>query len=249
MSLPPPLAPLEMSIAASDGLVLKGVLVYPESPVGKRYPLAVLAHQYPATADSFAPLVDDLLDLGVAALGFDQRGHGASVQTPKGPLLIDSPVGFTLEAFGAAFMSSVRKVGFDRIDDDIIRVASWGAAQNFIDGARLLLIGASVGGSGVVLAAPKVPGLVGLITLGAAGEAVWGTDGREQGRRAIQQIEAHGLLASSEGDPFAGAANVRAWSQGLKGVTSRIVPGDAHAMAIYYDVRDDVVAFVHRVIE
>jgi hypothetical protein len=56
------LAPLEMSVPAVDGLVLKGALTYPASryPAGQpgaRFPLAALAHQYPATRDSFAPLV------------------------------------------------------------------------------------------------------------------------------------------------------------------------------------------------
>jgi len=56
------LAPLEMSVPAVDGLVLKGTLTYPAGrcPAGQRgarFALAVLAHQYPATRDSFAPLV------------------------------------------------------------------------------------------------------------------------------------------------------------------------------------------------
>ena len=79
----------------------------------------MLAHQYPATSDSFAPLVDDLLDLGVATLAFDLRGHGSSITGPDGPRVIDTPLGFTLEHFGAAFMSSIARLEFNRIDDDI----------------------------------------------------------------------------------------------------------------------------------
>jgi pimeloyl-ACP methyl ester carboxylesterase len=235
-----------MSVAASDGLVLNGILEYPDRPQGRGFPLAVLAHQYPATRDSYAPLIEDLLGYGFAALPFDERGHGASIRGPTGPLVIDTPVGFTLEAFGAAFMSSVTKVGFNRIPDDILRVASWGAAQNFIDGGRILLVGASVGGTGVVLAAPKVPGLIGLITLGAAGELVFGPDGRAQARRALESLKAPCLLASAQDDPFAGAANARAWSEGLAHVTTKITPGAGHAMAIYYDVRDDVLTFLRK---
>jgi hypothetical protein len=52
------------------------------------------------------------------------------------------------------------------------------------------------------------------------------------------------LLASSEHDPFDGARNIHDWSDGLPHVMSRITPGDGHAMAIYYDVRDDVRDFV-----
>jgi len=46
------LAPLEMSVPAADGLVLKGTLTYPAGRPGAIFPLAVLAHQYPATRDS-----------------------------------------------------------------------------------------------------------------------------------------------------------------------------------------------------
>ena len=35
----------------------------------RSYPLAVLAHQYPTTRDSYAPLIADLLAAGVATLG------------------------------------------------------------------------------------------------------------------------------------------------------------------------------------
>jgi pimeloyl-ACP methyl ester carboxylesterase len=243
MSLPPPLGALEMTLPAGDGLLLKGALAYPELHPEGGYPLAVLAHQYPATSDSYAPLIEDLLELGVATLAFDQRGHGASTAGPAGAVVIDTPLGFTAEAFGAAFVGSASKVGFKRIDDDIFRVAAWGAVQNFIDPSRLMLVGASVGGTGATLAAPRVPGLGALLTFGAAGELVWGSDGREQGRQAMERITARTLHTSSEGDPFSAAANARAWSDGLKYAQALLVPGTAHAMAIYYAVRDEVREF------
>lgn len=246
MSLPPPLGSLEMTVEAGDGLILKGRLTYPDVIDGGSYPLAVLAHQYPATAASYAPLIQDLLELGIAVLAFDERGHGASTTTPKGILVIDTPVGFGPEAFGAAFMSSVGKVGFSRIEDDVLRVASWGAAQNNIDTAAIILAGASVGGTAVTLAAPKVPALKALVTFGPAGELVWGDDGRQQGRRAMERITAQALHTSSDGDAFSAAANARAWSEGLPHAQSLIVPGTGHAMAIYYEVRTEVLGFIRR---
>lgn len=245
MSLPPPLAPLDMTVSAGDGLLLKGALVYPELPVGARYPLAVLAHQYPSTADSFSPLIEDLLDLGVAVLAFDERGHGASTSGAQGSVVIDTPVGFTMEAFGAAFMASAARVGFERIADDVLRVASWGAAQNCIDTGRLLLVGASVGGSGVLLAAPSISGLAGIITFGAAGAPIF-PDGPARIRATLEKTRVPALLTASEGDAFNGAGNVREWSAGLVHVQTKLVPGTAHAMAIYYDVRETVLAFVRK---
>ena len=236
------LAALEMSVLAADGLVLKGTLAYPARAAGP-FPLAVLAHQYPATRDSFAPLVSDLHQLGVATLAFDQRGHGASIQSADGPRVIDTPAGFDLPAFGAAFMSSIHRLEFRRIADDIVRVAGWGAVQNFIDASRLLLVGASIGGSGAILAAPSVPNLAALLTLGAAGAPAFGDDGPARCRAALQAIRAPAYLASLRDDPFEGGSNVTQWGAGLGHVTPRLVPGAAHAMAIYFDVRDELIAF------
>jgi dienelactone hydrolase len=158
-------------------------------------------------------------------------------------VVIDTPMGFTAEAFGAAFMASAARVGFGRIDDDVFRVASWGAAQNFIDTGRLFLVGASVGGSGVLLAAPSVLGLAGIVTFGAAGAPVF-PDGPARIRSGLERNRVPALLTSSEGDAFNGAGNVREWSAGLDHVKTRLVPGTAHAMAIYYEVRETVLAFV-----
>lgn len=240
------LAPLEMSVPAGDGLILKGTLTYPEGRPGGIFPLAVLAHQYPATRDSFSPLVDDLLGMGVATVAFDERGHGASIVAADGHRVIDTPQNFTLEGFGTAFVASANRLGFSRIEDDVLRVAAWGAFQNFVDPARLVLVGASVGGPGVLLAAPRVPGLRAAVTLGAAGAPAYGDDGSARVRSAVERLTAPCFLATSRDDPFDGAANVTAWSRGLSHVTARIVPGAAHAMAIYFDVWDELLAFVRR---
>jgi dienelactone hydrolase len=238
------LAPLEMSVPAVDGLILKGTLTYPETFAGVAFPLAVLTHQYPATRDSYAPLVADLVESGVATLAFDLRGHGASIISTSGPLVIDTPEGLTLEDFGKAFMSSAAKVGFSRIDNDVFRVASWGANQNFIDAGRLALVGASIGGSGVLLAAGKIPNLRALATLGAAGAPAIGSDVEARIRTTLEQSKTPCYLASAREDPFDGGANVTTWSRGLSHVTARLVPGSAHAMAIYFEVRDELLRFL-----
>lgn len=240
------LAPLDMSVPAADGLVLKGTLSYPGKYAGAAFPLAVLAHQYPATRDSYAPLVADLLESGIATLAFDQRGHGASIHSPGGTLVVDTPEGLTLEAFGKAFMSSAGKVGFARIENDILRVASWGSFQNFIDSSRLALIGASIGGSGVLLAAANLPSLRAVATLGAAGAPAFGSDAPDRIRTVLERLKAPCFLASSREDPFQGAANVNAWSRGLMHIKGRIVSGSAHAMAIYFDVRDELLRFLRQ---
>ena len=71
----PVLAPLEVAVPAAEGLILKGMLSHPSGPGGTSSPLAVLAYQYPATRDSYAPLLADLLDLGNAAARGQRLGH------------------------------------------------------------------------------------------------------------------------------------------------------------------------------
>jgi pimeloyl-ACP methyl ester carboxylesterase len=195
-----------MTVEAGDGLILKGSLTQLDLTDGSDYPLAVPAHQYAATSDSYAPLIEDLLELGVAVLAFDERGLGASTATPNGALVIDAP----------------------------------------IDTSGLMLVGSSVGGTAVTLAAPKAPGLEALLTFGPACERVWGEDGRPQGRRAMERITAHTLHVSSEGDAFDGAATARTRGEGLAHARLHLVPDSGHAMAIYYDLRAEVLAFVHR---
>jgi pimeloyl-ACP methyl ester carboxylesterase len=245
----PALAPMNPAIPAADGLVLRGHLVYPHGAAGSKYPLAVLAHQYPATRDSFAPLCTDLQALGIATLAFDLRGHGESIWSAAGARVAPTPAEPTMEAFGTAFMASANAVGFAHIADDIVRMAAWGLAQNYIEASRLLLVGASIGGTGVLLAAKQLASVLrGVVTFGAAGAGAHSTDAMQRIRTNCESVSVPMLLTSSKEDPFDGADSVRTWSKGLRHVTAKIVPGAEHAMAIYYDVRDDVIAFAKRTI-
>jgi dienelactone hydrolase len=160
-------------------------------------------------------------------------------------VIVDTPEGVTLAAFGAAFVSSVAKVGFQRIENDVVRVTGWGVSQNFIDEGRLALVGASVGGSAVLLAAPGLAGVRAVATLGAAGALAFGSDGPARIRAAVEKAPGvRFFLASAKDDAFDGAANVEAWSRGLGHVRTRIAPGNGHAMAIYFAVREELVAFL-----
>ena len=245
----PALAPLHPSIPAADGVILRGTLTYPHGNTGTRYPLAVLAHQYPSTMDSFAPFCADLHALGIATLAFDLRGQGKSIWTTSGARIATAPLEPTMNAFASAFMGSAGAVGFSHIADDIVRVTSWGIYQNYIDPTRVMLVGASVGGTGVLLAAPKLSTLLkAIVTFGAAGAAVHAPDAMDRIRKNCETLKTPMLLTSSEKDPFSGADSIRAWSKGLKHVGSRIISGAEHGMAIYYEVRKDVLGFVKKTI-
>ena len=243
----PSLAPLHAAIPAADGLVLRGSLTYPHGEIGSQYPLAILAHQYPSTHGSFMPLLEDLHALGIATLAFDMRGQGKSIWTPTGAKVAPTPAEPNMDAFGAAFMASASAVGFPHIADDIVRMASWGLFQSFIDPTRLMLVGSSVGGTGVLLAAPKLKAaLRAVVTFCAAGAPTHSADAMDRIRANCMSITTPMLLMSSEKDPFDGANNIRTWSKGLKHITPKIIPGADHGMGIYYDVRRELIAFVKK---
>ena len=245
----PALSPLHPAIPATDGLILRGTLTYPHGQVGSRYPLAVLVHQYPSTSDSFAPLCADLHALGVATLAFDLRGQGKSIWTASGARIAPSPAEPKMQSFGEAFMGSASAVGFSHIADDIVRMTAWGIYQNFIDYSKVMLVGASVGGTGVLLAAPRLKESVrGILTLCAAGAPAHSADAQEKIRENCKSLTIPMLLASSEKDPFGGADHIKTWGKDLKHVGSKIVAGSDHGMAIYYDVRKEVLAFVKKTV-
>ncbi|HEY9443622.1 MAG TPA: hypothetical protein VIQ25_10360, partial [Gemmatimonadales bacterium] len=70
------------------------------------------------------------------------------------------------------------------------------------------------------------------------------SDGPARVRAAVERLEAPFYLASSRDDPFDGAGNVAAWSQGLAPARTRIVPGAVHGLAIYFDLRDELLEFL-----
>lgn len=245
----PALAPLHFAIPAVDGVILRGTLTYPHGRTGSKYPLAVMAHQYPATRDSYTPFATDLHAAGIATLAFDMRGQGESIWTASGARVAMSPAEPKMQAFGEAFMGSASSVGFAHIADDIVRVAAWGIYQNFIDAARVLLVGSSVGGTGVLLALPRLgENVKALVTFGAAGAPAHGPDAMDRIRANCESQRTPMLLTTSEKDPFGGADLVRTWSKGLKHVTTKIIGGADHGMAIYYDVRKPVLDFVSKII-
>ena len=56
------------------------------------------------------------------------------------------------------------------------------------------------------------------------------------------------FLSSAEADPFDAGVNVTRWGRGLAHVTSRLVPGAAHAVAIDFDIRDELLDFLRKVL-
>ncbi|MFL5474667.1 MAG: hypothetical protein ACJ8A6_03135, partial [Gemmatimonadales bacterium] len=87
-------------------------------------------------------------------------------------------------------------------------------------------------------------GLRAVATMGAAGAPAISDDAADRIRANLERTRVPCFLASSREDPFDGGGNVTRWSEGLSCVTGRLIPGSAHAMAIYFDVRDELLRFL-----
>ncbi|MFZ5455095.1 MAG: alpha/beta hydrolase [Pseudomonadota bacterium] len=131
------LVALEVGLPAHDGRRLHGWFV--PAPAAGRAPAALVMHGWGANASMMLPLARPLHEAGHAVLLLDARGHGASED-------ID-------------FMS------LPRFADDVAAGLDWLGAR--ADGARLSLIGHSVGAAAVLLEASRRPRTQAVISLSA----------------------------------------------------------------------------------
>ena len=214
-----------MSLTSPDGFVLKGTLTLPVRP-GLR-PVVVLAPQFQATRAGWKALGDRLTAAGIATLALDLRGHGEST------LRAGQPV-----AVSADFMASAEAVGFDRIPGDLAQACAWVRRQPGIDGRRLGLAGASLGGFSVLMAMPQTRPLA-VLALSPAGTGAFGPNARADLVRAVERGHAAVMVMASQDDTDA-AANAAALGA-VPGVYTRLVPGEAHGFA-YLDGQSDTMA-------
>ena len=127
------------------------------------------------------------------------------------------------------------------VDVEVLKTGGLGGLFFSIDHARFIYR--------QLLAAPRLSKHVkAILTFGAAGAGAHSAEAQKQIRQHCKALATPMLLTSSEKDPFDGANHIREWGKGLKHVGSRIVPGTDHGMAIYYDVRKEVLAFVKKTI-
>jgi dienelactone hydrolase len=208
-------ASTEMALTSPDGFALKGTLTLP-SAQGK-VPVVILAHQFRAYRDGWAPLTERLAARGIGTLALDLRGHGASTQKAG-----------TEVAVSTDFLASAKAVGFDRIPADLAQAAAWLRAQPGVDGRRIGLAGSSVGGFSALLASAEVKPLA-LLSLSPAGAGAFGEGAREKLKSAVLRGRAATLVLASSGDKEA-YENAMALKD-LPGVSTEIADGDDHGFA------------------
>ncbi len=124
----------------SGGVWLRGWLLRPATP-SSRSPAVVLAHGWSGCAADVLPVAASLVRAGFAVLAYDARGHGRS--GAAGPVTI-------LDLAG-----------------DVLAAAEHLRARPGVDGARLGVVGQSIGGGAAILAASADPGIRAVATCAA----------------------------------------------------------------------------------
>lgn len=122
-----------LRLPGPGGKTLAAWWLRPAQPADRQtFPVALLMHGWGSNASAMAPLVGPLLRAGLAVLLLDARGHGCS-----------DPVEFT---------------SMPRFAEDIGAGVAWLRGQIGVDGARLVLVGHSVGAAAALLYTARLAG-------------------------------------------------------------------------------------------
>jgi dienelactone hydrolase len=136
----------DVAIAAADGLVLRGSYF----PAGSPGPGVLLLHQCNRDRESYEPLARRLADAGFHVLTFDFRGFGESV-------------GGSVRDF-----RSQHEELWPSFDEDVDDALAFLTDLPGVDGERIGALGASCGGSQVLLLANRHPGVKAVVFLSSS---------------------------------------------------------------------------------
>lgn len=122
----------KVTFDATDGVKVVADWYPAKVEEGKKAPIAILIHMYPATRSSWKPMVPILRDrLGISVLAYDIRGTGESTEPA------DRELSKKYQAMDPAFFATAV--------NDAMGAHQWLSQQPNVDLDRLIVIGASVG--------------------------------------------------------------------------------------------------------
>jgi pimeloyl-ACP methyl ester carboxylesterase len=161
----------------------------------------VLAHQLDGTVCQWAPYAKRLASLGFTAIAFDFRGHGES-QTRA------YPASRRWSADVAAAVKVARRLGAQKV----------------------VLVGASLGGTAVVVAAAAInPPVQGVVSLSGPADFGLGLDGLS----AAKRLQVPARFYAAEDDPgFADDARALHAATATTDKAVEVVPGAAHGVRL-----------------
>jgi len=195
----------EVSIEASDGLTLVGDFIVPDGLEGDA-PAVLLLHMLGSNRSAYEPLLPYLADAGFIVLNVDMRGHGAT---------------------GGA-------KDWNLTEDDTQLWLDWLREQDGVDGARVAIIGASIGSNMALIACANDEACVTAVALSP------GTDyrGVMPGDAVKSGISA--LLIASHGDSYAADSIREFFATGTGYLAARMYEGSAHGTNLFQNSLDSV---------
>lgn len=198
---------------AGDGVTLAATYHAPADPAGARG-CAVFVHQLSSTRAEYQPVIDRLRGQG-HLLAIDMRGHGASIEGEAGARL-------DWQQFDTA--------EWEKVAADVAAAQDQLARRGA--GDRCVLVGASIGSSGVLLAAARRPDRARALVLLSPGLAYRGVKTPDAARAVGVPV----LIVHSQEGGAADAAGALAgiWNDATPPVPVEVIahPGDAHGMKI-----------------
>jgi len=194
----------KVTFPAMDGVEIVADWYPVKVEEGQRTPVAILIHMYPATRESWKPMVPILRnELGIAVLAYDIRGTGESIK-PEDRKLAESYKNRDEAFFQNAWM-------------DATGAQTWLSSLPYIDTERMIVIGASVGCSIALDFAARAPLNAKGVACLSPGEKYMGIDSLAH-MRVLKDFDVKVLLISPEAEYAAVQKLVEASGGKAKGV-------------------------------
>jgi len=198
-----------ISIPASDELMLVGDYYIPESLSKTEHPTVLLFHMLGGRRSAYEPLIPDLVNAGYVVLNADLRGHGDTGGNQEWDLTVT----------------------------DVQVWLDWLREQASVDGARIAILGGSIGSNVALMGCANDADCVGAIALSP------GIDYRGvQPESAVVEglSERAVLLVASHGDVYSAESVEQLLTTSTGDVSARLYRGSSHGTNLFRTNYDSV---------
>jgi dipeptidyl aminopeptidase/acylaminoacyl peptidase len=149
--------PVAIPFRQLDGTILNLDAVVIRPAAATRYPLALVSHGSPRSAQA---RVNSASNLTANAIAFARRGWAVALVARRG---YGHSEGRYAEGFGSCEQPNYQAAGLASVQD-IVQSVKFMQSQPYVDPDRLLLVGVSAGGFGSIASASLAPhGLAGVL--------------------------------------------------------------------------------------
>lgn len=195
----------QIEVEASDGLILVGDLIVPTELEGDA-PAILLIHMLGSERSAYEPLLPYLSEAGYIVLNADMRGHGATGGSQD----------------------------WELAEADVQVWLDWLRDQEGIDGTRIAIIGASIGGNLALMGCANDENCVSAVALSP------GTDYRGVAPGEAVESGLNALLIASHRDSFAADSIREFFSNGTGYLAARMYQGSAHGTNLFQNDLESV---------